>query len=62
MQLFINKKEVPTLIKAIELLLTIEPQCSEAQVLLQRIYECLEKQGQDEYTEAAGYGCSAALQ
>ena len=47
MQLFINKKEVPTLIKAIELLLTIEPQCSEAQVLLQRIYECLEKQGID---------------
>ena len=47
MQLFINKKEVPTLIKAIELLLTIEPQCSEAQVLLQRIYEYLEKQGID---------------
>ena len=47
MQLFINKREVPALIKAIELLIAKEPQCLEAQQLLSRIYECLEKQGKD---------------
>jgi len=47
MQLFINKREVPALIKAIELLIAKEPQWLEAQQLLSRIYECLEKQGKD---------------
>ena len=45
MQLFVNKKEVPTLISAIEEYLSKNPQCREAQELLSRIYECLEKQG-----------------
>jgi hypothetical protein len=34
MQLFINEKEVPTLIRASELLIVSEPQCSEAEKLL----------------------------
>ena len=41
MQLFINKKEVPVLIKAIELLLTEDTQSEEAQKLLSRIYVAL---------------------
>ena len=44
MQLFINEKEVPTLIRAIELLIVSEPQCSEAEKLLSRIEICIEKQ------------------
>ena len=47
MQLFINKKEVPTLISAIEEYITKKPQCREAQELLSRINDCLEKQGKD---------------
>ena len=45
MQLFINKKEVSALIRAIELLIATRPQCSEAQELLERIFICVEKQG-----------------
>ena len=45
MRLFINDKEVPTLIRAIEMLIDREPQCKEAQELLERIYICIEKQG-----------------
>ena len=45
MQLFINEKEVPALIRAIELLIDNEPQCSEAEKLLSRIEICIEKQG-----------------
>ncbi len=45
MQLFVNKKEVPTLISAIEAYIQQHPQCREAQELLSRIYICLEKQG-----------------
>lgn len=44
MQLFINEKEVPALIRAIELLIATEPQCSEAEKLLSRIEICIEKQ------------------
>ena len=44
MQLFVNAKEVSTLIRAIEILIDHEPQCSDAEKLLQRIYICIEKQ------------------
>ena len=44
MQLFINEKEVPALIRAIEMLIATEPQCSEAEKLLSRIEICIEKQ------------------
>ena len=44
MQLFINKKEVPALIEAIERFIAVKPQCSEAQELLSRIEICIEKQ------------------
>ena len=47
MQLFINKREVPTLIIALEEYITTHPQSEEAQKLLSRIYECLDKQGKD---------------
>jgi len=47
MRLYINKKEVPTLISAIESYISSNPQSAEAQELLSRIYVCLEKQGQD---------------
>ena len=47
MQLFINKKEVPTLISAIEEYIQKHPQSKEAQELLCRILICLEKQGKD---------------
>ena len=45
MRLFVNEKEVPALISAIELLIATRPQCSEAQELLERIFICVEKQG-----------------
>lgn len=45
MQLFVNTKEVPTLISAIEEYVTKHPQSKEAQELLSRIHICLEKQG-----------------
>ena len=44
MQLFVNEKEVPTLIRAIEMLIDREPQCSDAEKLLSRIEICIEKQ------------------
>ena len=44
MQLFINEKEAPTLIRAIEMLIDKEPQCSDAEKLLSRIEICIEKQ------------------
>lgn len=44
MQLFINEKEVPALVEAIELLIATRPQCSEAQELLSRVNICIEKQ------------------
>ena len=47
MQLFINTKEVPTLISALEEYVAKHPQSKEAQELLCRIYICLEKQGKD---------------
>ena len=47
MQLFVNKKEAPTLISALEDYIAKHPQCREAQELLSRIYECLEKQSAD---------------
>ena len=45
MQLFVNTKEAPTLISALEEFITKHPQSNEAQELLARIYVCLEKQG-----------------
>lgn len=45
MQLFLNEKEVPALIRAVELLLSEGTHSSEAEKLLLRIYTCLEKQG-----------------
>lgn len=45
MQLFLNEKEVPALIRAIELLLSEDTHRSEAEKLLSRILKCLEKQG-----------------
>ena len=45
MQLFVNKKEVPTLISAIEDYIAKNPHCREAQELLSRIIVCQEKQG-----------------
>ena len=44
MRLYINEKEAPTLIRALELLLEREPQSSEAKTLLLRIYDCRERQ------------------
>ena len=44
MRVYISKKEASTLIRAIEELLEREPQCSEAKTLLQRIYDCRERQ------------------
>ena len=45
MQLFLNRKEVSALIRALELLLREDTQRSEAERLLARIEICLEKQG-----------------
>lgn len=45
MQLFLNRKEVSALIRALELLLRDGTQRSEAERLLARIKVCLEKQG-----------------
>ena len=47
MRLYINEKEVPTLISAIESYISLNPQSAEAQELLSRIYVCLEKQGKN---------------
>ena len=44
-RLFVNEKEVPTLVDAIENLIAVKPQCAEAQELLERIFVCVEKQG-----------------
>lgn len=44
MQLFINEKEASALIRAIEMLINREPQCSDAEKLLSRIETCIEKQ------------------
>ena len=44
MQLFINEKEASALIRAIEMLIIHEPQCSDAEKLLSRIEICIEKQ------------------
>ena len=44
MQLFINEKEASALIRAIEMLIVQEPQCSDAEKLLSRIEICIEKQ------------------
>ena len=44
MQLFVNEKEVPALIRAIELLIAQEPQCSDAEKLLSRVQICIKKQ------------------
>ena len=45
MQLFLNRKEVSALIRALELLLREDTQRSEAEKLLSRIETYLEKQG-----------------
>ena len=45
MRLFVNEKEVPTLVEAIERIIADKPQCTEAQELLERINVCIEKQG-----------------
>ena len=47
MQLFVNKKEVPALISAIEEYINKHPRSKEAQELLSRILTCLEKQGKN---------------
>lgn len=47
MQLFVNAKEAPTLISALEDYLAKHPHSKEAKELLSRIYICLEKQGKD---------------
>ena len=44
MRVYISKKEVSTLIIALEVLLEIDPQSSEAKTLLQRIEQCRERQ------------------
>ena len=45
MQLFVNKKEAPALVSALEDYITKHPQCKEAKELLSRVILCLEKQG-----------------
>lgn len=45
MQLFVNTKEAPTLISALEDYIVKHPHSKEAQELLCRIIICLEKQG-----------------
>ena len=47
MQLFLNEKEVPTLVKALQILMQQDPNSSTAEKLLDRIELCLEKQGKD---------------
>ena len=47
MQLFVNTKEAPTLISALEDYIAKHPHSKEAQELLSRIHICLEKQGKD---------------
>ena len=44
MRVYVSKKEASTLIRAIELLLEREPQCSEAKILLSRIEQCRQRQ------------------
>ena len=44
MRLFVNKKEVPTLVNAIERYIAVTPQCAEAQELLSKIQTCIELQ------------------
>ena len=45
MQLFLNEKEVPTLVRALEILMAQDPNSTTAEKLLDRINLCLEKQG-----------------
>ena len=45
MRLFVNEKEVPALVEAMELLIAKNPQLKEAHELLDRIHVCIEKQG-----------------
>ena len=45
MRLYVNEKEVPALVESIEGFITVNPQSTEAQELLAKIYVCLEKQG-----------------
>ena len=44
MRLFVNEKEVPALVEAVELLIATKPDQSEAQELLNRIQTCIELQ------------------
>ena len=45
MQLFLNEKEVPTLVRALQILMAQDPDGETAEKLLDRIDLCLEKQG-----------------
>ena len=45
MQLFLNEKEVPTLVRALQILGAQDPESETAQKLLARIELCLDKQG-----------------
>ena len=45
MRLYVDEKEVPALVKIIEGFIAVNPQCIEAQELLDRIFVCIEKQG-----------------
>ena len=45
MQLFLNEKEVPTLVKALQILLAQDLDGETAEKLLHRIDLCLEEQG-----------------
>ena len=44
MQLFVNEKEVPTLVKALEILVAQDLDGETAEKLLSRIQTCIEKQ------------------
>ena len=45
MQLFINEKEVPTLVKALQILVAQDPNSATAEKLLNRVDLCIAKQG-----------------
>lgn len=45
MQLFLNEKEVPTLVRALQILRQQDQDGATAEKLLDRINACLEKQG-----------------
>ena len=44
MRLYVDEKEVPALVKSIEGFIAVNPQCIEAQELLNKVYICIEKQ------------------